>query len=253
MKVFVIRRQWWTTAGCLCIAAAMFWVVSHPNAIGAAAVQRQLPIYSVQVEGDEKLVAISFDAAWGNEDTQTLIDILGKYHVPATFFVVGEWVDKYPESVTDLANAGHDIMNHSDTHPHLTQCNIDTMISEIEQCNNKIEKITGVRPTLIRCPYGDYNDQVVNTVRSLDMEPIQWDVDSLDWKGLSGQEISQRVLERVKSGSIVLFHNAADHTPEALPSIIEGLQSNGYTFVKIADLLLDGEYTIDVTGMQCPA
>lgn len=252
MKIFVIRRQWWTTAGCLFVAVAMFWIVSHPDAIGAAAVQRQLPIYSVQVQDEKKLVAISFDAAWGNEDTQLLIDILEKYHVPATFFVVGEWVDKYPESVRALSKAGHDIMNHSDTHPYLTQCSVDRMISEIKQCNSKIEKITGVCPTLIRCPYGDYNDQVVNTIRSLEMEPIQWDVDSLDWKGISAAEISQRVLDRVKSGSIVLFHNAADHTPEALPDIIEGLQSDGYTFVKIADLLLDGEYTIDVTGMQRP-
>lgn len=180
MKIFVIRRQWWTTAGCLCIAAVMFWVVSHPAAIGAAAVQRQLPIYSVEVpEGDQR-IAISFDAAWGNEDTQMLIDILGKYDVPATFFVVGDWVDNYPESVKALSDAGHDIMNHSNTHPDLTQCSTDTVIAEIENCNDKIEDVTGVRPTLHRCPYGAYNDSVIEAVRSLGMEPIQWDVDALE-------------------------------------------------------------------------
>lgn len=180
-----------------------------------------------------------------------LIDILGKYDVPATFFVVGDWVDHYPESVKALSDAGHDIMNHSNTHPDLTQCSTDTVIAEIENCNDKIEDVTGVRPTLHRCPYGAYNDNVIEAIRSLGMEPIQWDVDSLDWKGLSATEITERVLTRVQGGSIVLFHNAAEHTPEALPDIIETLQSQGYTFVKIADLILEGDYTIDVNGMQC--
>lgn len=252
MRIFVIRRQWWTTGLCLCFAVGLFWLVSHPAAIGAAAVRRELPIYSVGVSEDDKRIAISFDAAWGNEDTQNLIDILGKYNVPATFFVVGEWVDKYPDSVRALSDAGHDIMNHSDTHPDLTKLSSQAILNELEGCNNKVEGVTGVRPTLHRCPYGAYDDHVIQAVRSIGMEPIQWDVDSLDWKGLSASEIAQRVVERVQPGSIVLFHNAAEHTPEALPGIIENLQSQGYTFVKIADLIVDGEYTIDVNGTQHP-
>jgi polysaccharide deacetylase family sporulation protein PdaB len=253
MRIYVFRRQWWTAAGCLCIAAVMFWLVSHPNAVGAAASQRQLPIYSVEVSEEQKKVAISFDAAWGNEDTETLIHILSSFEVPATFFVVGDWVDKYPESVKALHDAGHDVMNHSNTHPYMTQCSAEEVVSELESCNDKIEAITGLRPTLFRFPYGDYDDQSVNAVRSLDMEPIQWDVDSLDWKGISAEEITNNVVNKVKSGSIVLFHNAADHTPEALPNIISTLQYQGYQFVKVADLIVDGEYTIDNNGMQCPA
>lgn len=250
MRIFVIRRQWWTGGLCLCFAAALFWLVSHPAAIGAAAVQKELPIYSVGLEEGDKRIAISFDAAWGNEDTQNLIDILGKYEIPATFFVVGEWVDKYPESVKALADAGHDIMNHSDTHPDLTKCTTEEIISQLERCNEKIEAVTGCRPTLHRCPYGAYDDHVIQAVRSLGMEPIQWDVDSLDWKELTAPEIQERVLSRVVPGSIVLFHNAAKHTPEALSDIIETLQSQGYTFVKIADLIEEGAYTIDVNGVQ---
>ncbi len=253
MRIVILRRQWWTTACCLCVAAAMFWVVSHPGAVGAAATQRQLPIYSVAVPEDKKLVAISFDAAWGKEDTQSLIDILDSYEVPATFFVVAEWVDKYPESVKALHDAGHDVMNHSTTHPHMSQCDVSTQTREIETCNDKVEAVTGVRPTLFRCPYGDYDDTVISTVRSLKMEPIQWDVDSLDWKGISAGEIEQNVLSKVQPGSIVLFHNAADHTPEALPNIISSLQKDGYTFVKLQDLIVKGEYTIDVNGVQHPA
>lgn len=251
MKIFVLRRQMLTVAACAAAALGMFWLVSHPNAVGAAATVRQLPIYCVQSE--EKVVALTFDAAWGNEDTQQLIDILGQYNVPATFFLVGDWVDNYPESVKALSDAGHSVQNHSNTHPYLTQCSADTIMSELNACNDKIEAITGVRPTLIRPPYGDYNDTVVNTIRSMGMEPIQWDVDSLDWKELSAPEITQRVLSGVQPGSIILFHNAALHTPEALPDIIDSLMQEGYTFVTVNDLILTGDYTIDHTGRQCPA
>ncbi|MCD7945041.1 MAG: polysaccharide deacetylase family protein [Clostridiales bacterium] len=250
MKIFILRRQVVTAVVCGVLAFGMVWLVSHPNAVGAAAVQRQLPVYSVQRE--EKVVALTFDAAWGNEDTQQLIDILGPYNVTATFFLVGNWVDNYPESVKALADAGHSIQNHSDTHPYMTQCSAEEILQELDACNNKIEAITGVRPTLIRPPYGDYNDTVINTIRSAGMEPIQWDVDSLDWKELSAAEITQRVLDGVGPGSIVLFHNVALHTPEALPDIITGLMAQGYSFVSVADLLLEGEYTIDHTGRQCP-
>ena len=236
---------------CLALAALMFFAVNYPAAVGAAATQRQLPIYCVR--RDQKLVSISFDAAWGNEDTQQLIDILSRYGVTATFFVVGEWVDKYPESVKALHDAGHEVMNHSNTHAHYPQLSADRVVADLNACNDKIEAVTGVRPTLVRLPYGDYDNNAINAVRSIGMEPIQWDVDSLDWKDLSAEEITARVTSRVCPGSIVLFHNAAKHTPEALPSVIEALLREGYTFVPISQLLLDGPYTIDHTGRQCPA
>lgn len=189
---------------------------------------------------------------WGNEDTQQLIDIMGKYGVKATFFVVGEWVDKYPESVKALHDAGHEIMNHSNDHAHFNRLSADEIIANLNACNDKIEAVTGVRPTLFRCPYGEYDDHVINAVRSLNIEPIQWDVDSLDWKDLSASEITRRVTTKVQPGSIVLFHNAAKHTPEALSGIIECLLQEGYTFVPISEIILKGDYTIDHTGRQCP-
>ena len=203
------------------------------------------------MQKDYKVVSISFDAAWGNEDTQQLIDILEKYNVKATFFVVGEWVDKYPESVKALHDAGHEIMNHSNDHAHFNSLSAEEIIADLNACNDKIELVTGARPTLFRCPYGEYDDHVINAVRSIGMEPIQWDVDSLDWKDLSAADITERVTSKVQPGSIVLFHNAAKHTPEALPGIIESLLQEGYTFVPISEIILKGEYTIDHTGRQC--
>ena len=230
--------------------ALIFWTVNSPAIVGVSASNRLLPIYCV--ERDNKAVSLTFDAAWGNEDTQLLIDILEKYNVKATFFVVGDWVDKYPESVKALSGAGHEVMNHSDDHAHFSKLPADQITINIETCNDKIESVTGVRPSLFRPPYGEYNDNVISTVSSMNMQTIQWDVDSLDWKGLSASEISKRVLNGVSSGSIVLFHNAAKHTPEALPTIIEELLSNGYALVPVSEIILQGEYTMDHTGRQCP-
>ncbi len=255
MKLFLLKRKKLTVLCCALAAALMFAAVNSPLTVGASAAKRQLPIYCVQ--RDQKMISISFDAAWGNEDTQQLIDILGKYGVKATFFVVGEWVDKYPESVKALSDAGHEVMNHSNDHAHMSKLSKDEIIADVTACNDKIEAVTGVRPTLIRPPYGEYDDNVISAIRSMDMEPIQWDVDSLDWKDLQADEITKRVTGKVRPGSIVLFHNAAKHTPEALPAILENLLQQGYTFVPISQLILPGEcgvdYTIDHTGKQCPA
>ena len=175
----------------------------------------------------------------------------------ATFFVVGEWVDKYPESVKALADAGHEVMDHSDTHPHMSQLSREQIQADVTACADKIEAVTGVRPTLFRPPYGEYDDKVITAVRALGMEPIQWDVDSLDWKDLSASEITRRVTSKVQPGSIILFHNAALHTPEALPGFIEALLKDGYTLLPVSELLLPGTYntdhTIDHTGRQMPA
>lgn len=116
---------------------------------------------------------------WGNEDTQNLIDIFDQYNVKATFFVVGEWVDKYPESVKALADAGHEVMGHSNNHAHFNTLSADEIIADINTCNDKIEAVTGVRPTLFRPPFGEYDDHVVSTVRGMDLEIIQWDVELL--------------------------------------------------------------------------
>ena len=190
-------------AVCLALAVAMFWIVNFPAAIGAASAARQLPIYCVQ--RDQKLVSISFDAAWGNEDTQQLIDILAKYQVTATFFVVGDWVDKYPESVKALHDAGHEVMNHSNTHAHYPQLSAGEVVADLNACNDKIEAVTGVRPTLVRLPYGDYDDMSINAVRSIGMEPIQWDVEVVATKenpcGARVFAVSRHAMRGIASGA----------------------------------------------------
>ena len=251
MKIVTIRfKKGYLLAAGLILLAAVLLISPLGEAVTVAAVKRDLPIYCVEKES--QTVSMTFDAAWGADDTQTLIDILGKYQVTATFFVVGDWVDKYPEAVKALADAGHEVMNHSNSHPHMTELSRDKMLQELNSCNDKIEAITGVRPTLFRAPYGEYNDALVGTARTAGMYTIQWDVDSLDWKEKGVAHETERVLTKTKSGSIILFHNDAKYTPEALPGILEGLIQKGFSFVPVSQLILQENYQIDHTGRQCP-
>lgn len=233
------------TALAVVIAAAL---IPYAYANAAAAAKRKLPIYCT--DRSNKVVSITFDAAWGDEDTGELIDILERYQVKASFFVVGEWVDRCGESVKALSEAGHEILNHSDTHPNMSQLSREKMLREISACNDKIQAITGKCPTLFRAPYGDYNNALLETVEAMKMYCIQWDVDSLDWKGLSADEIVKRVVSQTASGSILLFHNAAAHTPEALPRIIEGLRDKGYSFLPVSEMIYYENYTLNHEGRQ---
>ena len=232
----------------LLVCISLAGVMTRGEAVAASRTARELPIYCV--ESEEKQIALTFDAAWGAEDTPVLIRILAEHNVPATFFLVGQWVDQYPECVKALHDAGHSVMNHSNTHPHLPELSPQNALLEVDTASDKIEAITGVRPELIRPPYGDYNDSVVRTLKGAGYAVIQWSVDSLDWKGISASEIQKRVLSRAEPGAIVLFHNAAEHTPEALPGIIEALTLEGYTFVTVNDLILRKNYYMDHTGKQ---
>ncbi len=230
------------------IIAVMVGIFGTIRAVNTVSQKRDLPIYCVDRE--EKVVSLSFDAAWGNEQTSDLIKILNEHDVKATFFLVGNWVDKYPESVKEIANSGNEVCNHSDTHAHMNKLNSDKIKEEIESCNTKIERIVGSRPKLFRAPYGEYNNNLVNMVDSLDMYCVQWDVDSLDWKDLTAQQICNRILKSVKPGSIILMHNGAKNTPEALPLVISALKKDNYTIVPISEILHKGTYEIDNSGKQ---
>ncbi len=247
MKMLVITKKQLIMMSCFIVALVL-------SIVGSVSVfannSKKLPIYCVDT--DKKQIAISFDAAWGADDTDTLISILKEYNVPATFFVVGAWVDKYPDEVKRLSDAGHQVQNHSNSHPNMPQLSNSQMKDEIETCNKKIESITGKKPTLFRPPYGDYNNNTVEVVEQCGMKCIQWSVDSLDWKeNATAQSIAKRVTSKVTNGSIVLFHNDAQFTPAALPTILKTLKDEGYEFVFISDLIMEDNYIIDHSGKQC--
>ena len=181
-RIFGLRRTRAATAAVLLVIVLTLAVIYNPAVVGVSATTRELPIYCVN--RDNKAVSLTFDAAWGNEDTQQLIDIFAKYNIKVTFFVVGAWVDKYPESVKALHDAGHEVMSHSNNHEHFSKLSASQMVENLNTANKKISDITGVTPTLFRAPYGEYDDNVIKTVRSIGMETIQWDVDSLHSVGV---------------------------------------------------------------------
>ena len=209
---------------------------------------RKVPIYNVETE--EKQVAISFDAAWGADKTQGIIDILNEFDCTATFFLVGFWVDDYPDMVKAIDEAGMEIGTHSNTHPDMVKLDKTTMKSELETSISKIENITDKKVSLFRAPFGSYNNDLLDTAEELGLKTIQWDVDSLDWKGLSASDISSRVMSRAKNGSIILMHNNSDNVLDALRLVLNRLKVQGYKVTGISELIYQEDYTIDRNGVQ---
>ena len=209
---------------------------------------RKVPIYSVQT--DKKQVAISFDAAWGADKTKDIINILKQNDCGATFFLVGFWVDKYPELVKEIDGSGLEIGSHSNTHPDLTKLSQSQIKIELETVNQKVKDITSKDIKVFRSPYGAYNNMSIDVAERLGLTTIQWDVDSLDWKGISASKICSNILTKVKNGSIILCHNNSDHIVEALPTILTTLKERGYKVTSVSDLIYKDNYSINTQGIQ---
>lgn len=232
---------------CILLAPESLTVSSSSSVNG-----RELPIYCVQT--DQKKVALSFDAAWGNEDTQKILEILKNRNVHVTFFMTGGWVENYPEDVKAILAAGHDLGNHSENHKNMSQLSIAEQEQELMSVHNKVKELTGYEMFLFRPPYGDYDNSVVLTAKKCGYYAIQWDVDSLDWKDYGVDSIIDKVVnhKHLGNGSIILCHNGAKYTAEALDSLITGLQDKGYQIVPVSELIIRDNYHMDAEGRQIP-
>ncbi|BBF45413.1 polysaccharide deacetylase [Lachnospiraceae bacterium KM106-2] len=222
-----------------------------PTAVPASSnSSKDLPIYCVDT--NEKKVSITFDAAWGNEDLPKILECLKKYDVKATFFMTGGWIEKFPDDVKAIAAAGHDMGNHSENHKHMSALSSAECVTEIMKAHDRVKQLTGKDMILFRAPYGDYNNTVVKAARSSNYHTIQWDVDSLDWKDYGVESIINKVTnhKHLGNGSIILMHNGAKYTLEALPGVIEGLQKKGYQIVPVSQLIYKDNYEMDVEGRQ---
>lgn len=231
-------------AAVLCVSVYF----SGAYAVYFNATPRLVPIYCV--DRDDMTVSISFDCAWGTEYTDDILNALEVSNVRATFFMVEFWTTKYPEFVKKIDESGCEIGTHSSTHSYMSKQNSEEIKMELSASSAAIEKITGKKVELFRPPYGDYDDELIKTASELGYYTIQWDVDSLDWKDLSAADIAMRVINVVKSGSIILMHNNGLHTAEAVPIILETLKNRGYNFVPIGELIYRENYLVDGTGTQ---
>lgn len=250
MRFITLRIKYVAVAAallCLIVAGGF-----SAKAAGAETVflsgQRSLPIYCV--ERDDNKIAISFDCAWGTEHTDAILTNLANAKVRATFFTVQFWSEKYPEYLKKIDLAGHEIGTHSATHSYMSRLSEEEIRAELKSSSEAITSVTGKQVSLFRPPYGDYDNLLIDTAGAMGLYPIQWDVDSLDWKDLSAADIAARIVERVKSGSIILCHNNGLHTAEALPIIFDTLRAKGYEFVPIGELIYRENYTIDNAGKQ---
>ena len=257
MKAMIVSKNTaMKTAGAalaVCLAAAFFltgivFSLRPYSAVAALSESRIVPVY--RVDRDDKKIAISFYAAWGSEKTMEILDILDRYHVKTTFFLVGFWIDAYPERTIQIAARGHEIGNHSTNHPNMPTLSAEQMAQEIDETQEKITKLTSQTPTLFRAPFGDYDNKLMSLLHEKGYEGIQWSIDSLDWKDIGTDQIVQRVTDDVKSGDIILFHNNSEDVLDFLPIILEKLQGDGFTIVPIGELLLDEPYTVDNNGVQ---
>lgn len=253
MKLIVFSRLRFLLFSLL--AALLFWYFSHPVVLVNTARQvsmiltgRIIPIYSV--ETPEKKIALTFDATWGADQTGDILRILRENGVKCTFFLCGLWLEKYPEMVKKIAAEGHEIGNHSYTHPHLNRLTEEEIAHEILRTHELIKELTGQEARVFRPPFGEYSNKVIETAGACRYTTIIWDVDSLDWKDLTAEAMVNRILIRTQPGSIILFHNAGKHTPDAIATLIPTLKRQGYSFTTVSALLLKGETYTDHTGRQ---
>ena len=210
---------------------------------------RALPVYGVG--RNDNRIALTIDAAWDADKTSFILDTLDQYNVKATFFLCGVWVKQYPDFVKEISKRGHEIGNHSLTHPHMSRMDAIAIQKELSDLDDMLEELTGKRSTLFRAPFGEYNDTVINAAHEAGYEVIQWSRDTVDWKqDRSAQTILDGVLKKLQSGDIILCHNNGYKIETYLPVLIETAQQKGYTFVTVSELLLSGETSIDSNGIQ---
>lgn len=251
-----LKRIFTLAAFCLCCSGALQYMYQHclsPVVTSSKVGDRNLPIYCVDC-GEEKKIALSFDAAWGNEDTKQILDILAKHDVKVTFFMTGGWVESYPDDVKAILEAGHDLGNHSENHKHMSQISNGEKKEELMKVHDKVKELTGYEMFLFRPPYGDYDNALITTASECGYYTIQWDVDSLDWKDYGTESIVNTVTKHkhLGNGSIILCHNGAKYTAAALDTMITTLKEMGYEFVPISQLIHRENYHMNHEGRQIP-
>jgi polysaccharide deacetylase family sporulation protein PdaB len=247
MKIFVFTKRSVLLSALVLVMISVF-VPSFFKIVSVSSSSKELPIYCVS--RDDKKIAVTFDSAWNDNDIDEIISVLKEKNCHSTFFVTGQWAEKYSDSLKKLFDAGHEIGSHSYSHTLYSTLSKDEIISDMDKCDDAIKNVIGISPTLCRAPSGDYTNDSILAARERGMLCIQWDVDSLDWKELSESEMKERITDKIKPGSIILFHNGTKQTASALPSILDALSSEGYEFTTVSDLIYKDNYHIDVSGCQ---
>ncbi len=207
-----------------------------------------VPIYSVDTE--ENKVALTINCAWNADDIDLILEALSNNEVKATFFIVGDWASKFPDAVKKIYESGNEIANHSESHAHVNNLTYEENVEEITKCSDRIKQITGTGTSLYRGPYGEYNDTVIKAAEANNHIMVQWSIDTLDYNGLSEDQMWERIESKLDNGSIILMHNGTENTALALDGIIKNIKEKGYELVTVSELIYKDNYTIDSNGVQ---
>lgn len=245
MKIFVITRKKLVLLAVMLIFSIS--VATLNTFISVSNSKSEIPIYSV--EREDKKIALTFNSAWGDEDIPKILEILDKYNVKSTFFVVGTWAEKHPESLKKISDSGHEIAGHSYNHDHYKNMSYKEIIADLEKCDKAIEDIIKKDISLFRGGYGEYSDDVLRAAKSTNRTYIQWSVDSIDYSAKSTDEIIKRVLDKTKPGDIILMHTGTEFTAESLDALLKELIID-FDLVTVSDLIYTKNFTIDHSGRQ---
>ena len=187
-----------------------------------------------------KKIALTFDDGPHPRYTPQILDILAEYGIKATFFVVGVNAYYYPDTMEEVIRRGHEIGNHTYTHPHVACLDSEMLKREVEQCESVVFGLTDYKTKLFRPPEGMIDADVRSVLRSLDYKVILWDIDTRDWAHTASEEIANNVIEHATAGDIILMHDYIGHnspTPEAMRIFIPALQQKGFKFVVVSELI----------------
>ena len=210
--------------------------VPAPTPAPAPAAPRKPTYNSCNVESST--VAMTFDDGPHPKLTPKLLDLLKERGIKATFFVIGKCVAENPDIAKRIVDEGHEIANHSWSHPQLTKLSPPAFAAEIAQTNDAIEKATGIRPVVMRPPYGAINPTLTKRLNEeYGLSVIIWSVDPLDWKIRKSDHVSSHIIKNAAPGAIILAHDIHASTVDAMPATLDALQSKGYKFATVSELI----------------
>ncbi len=252
MRIFVVKK--WTLIRAavfvlLVVGAIIYTQVAFGGASPVSSQSEAMPV--CRVSTDEKVVALTFDTAFGDDDyTDQILEVLKNESASATFFVMGLWANENQDTVKAIANAGVEVASHSMNHERYPDLSSSEILKDASDAADLIFQLTGYDTKIIRMPYGAFDTVSISALEQEGYVPVKWSLDSKDWKGLGADKITDGVLSKVKSGDIIMFQNNMAATPQALGDIILGLRENGYKIVKLSDLLMEDGYIVDSQGTQ---
>ncbi len=238
--VFTVKKVRIWSLCLFCFSGVLLWSMAMPlsgESLSSAVVGEAIR------HGDESKPSIAFacNVFWGEEYLPQMLSTLAKEDVRMTFFIGGTWAKQYPDHLKAIVAGGHELGNHSYSHPHPLQITTEKNREQIRRAEEVIAEITGVRTQLYAPPYGECDERVIHTATELGYQTILWSIDTIDWQKPSPATIKQRVHKKMKNGAIVLMHPTRSMA-EALPSLIRELKEKGYAITTVSEVCATDKY-----------